>query len=205
MDWSSQRTVQQCGLMVAFVWPHPREEHWGWEGKRTNKGWRWGAFSSGSPWWAAKAWAHPTWGAECSRGREHSSLDPVFCWPRIILWDVSHFPDPQMEAPGWFLQSPPGSSVHGILQARILEWVAMPSSRGSSWPRDRTWVSCTAGCRGWPPTGGKMESMHRGVWHTVTSQGMDPNYEGLLLLELKMSFIEFPVVQWLRLHLPMQG
>ena len=32
----------------------------------------------------------------------------------------------------------PGSSVHGILQARILEWVAMPSSRGSSQPRDRT-------------------------------------------------------------------
>ena len=35
--------------------------------------------------------------------------------------------------------SPPGSSVHGILQARILEWVAMPFSRGSSWPRDQTW------------------------------------------------------------------
>ena len=34
--------------------------------------------------------------------------------------------------------SPPGSSVHGILQARILEWVAMPSSRGSSHPMDRT-------------------------------------------------------------------
>ena len=32
----------------------------------------------------------------------------------------------------------PGSSIHGILQARILEWVAMPSSRGSSWPRDWT-------------------------------------------------------------------
>ena len=32
--------------------------------------------------------------------------------------------------------SPPGSSVRGILQARILEWVAMPSSRGSSQPRD---------------------------------------------------------------------
>ena len=30
----------------------------------------------------------------------------------------------------------PGSSVHGILQARILEWIAMPSSRGSSQPRD---------------------------------------------------------------------
>ena len=30
--------------------------------------------------------------------------------------------------------SPPGSSVHWILQARILEWIVMPSSRGSSWP-----------------------------------------------------------------------
>ena len=40
--------------------------------------------------------------------------------------------------------SPPGSSVHGILQARILEWVTISFSRGSSWPRDRTWVSCTA-------------------------------------------------------------
>ena len=41
--------------------------------------------------------------------------------------------------------SPPGSSVHGILQARILEWVAISFSRGSSQPRDRTWVSCIAG------------------------------------------------------------
>ena len=57
--------------------------------------------------------------------------------------------------PGWWLPtggleppmdcSPPGSSVHGILQARILERVAMPSSRGCSWPRDGTWVSCVAG------------------------------------------------------------
>ena len=39
----------------------------------------------------------------------------------------------------------PGSSVHGILQARILEWVAMPSSRGSSQPRDQTQVSLIAG------------------------------------------------------------
>ena len=37
---------------------------------------------------------------------------------------------------------PPGSSVHGILQARILEWVAMPSSRGSFRPQDQTHVSC---------------------------------------------------------------
>ena len=41
--------------------------------------------------------------------------------------------------------SPPGSSVHGILKARRLDWVAIPFSRGSSWFRDRIWVSCTAG------------------------------------------------------------
>ena len=41
--------------------------------------------------------------------------------------------------------SPPGSSVHEIFQARILEWVAISFSRGSSQPRDRTQVSCTAG------------------------------------------------------------
>ena len=39
--------------------------------------------------------------------------------------------------------SPPGSSVHGILQARILEWVAISFFRGSSQSRYRTWVSCT--------------------------------------------------------------
>ena len=41
--------------------------------------------------------------------------------------------------------SPPGSSVHGVLQARILEWVAISFFRGSSWPRNRTWVSHIAG------------------------------------------------------------
>ena len=41
--------------------------------------------------------------------------------------------------------SPPGSSVHGIFQAWILEWVAISFSRGSSWPRDWTRVSRIAG------------------------------------------------------------
>ena len=48
---------------------------------------------------------------------------------------MSHFLWP------YALESPPGSSVHGILQARIPEWAAMPSSRGSSWSRDRTHLS----------------------------------------------------------------
>ena len=43
------------------------------------------------------------------------------------------------------LYSSLGSSVHGILLARVLEWVAMPFSRGSSPPWDRTQVSHTAG------------------------------------------------------------
>ena len=39
----------------------------------------------------------------------------------------------------------PGSSVRGILQARILEWVAISSCKGSSWPRDLTQVICIIG------------------------------------------------------------
>ena len=39
----------------------------------------------------------------------------------------------------------PSSSVHRIFQARILKWVAISFSRGYSWSRDWTWVSCTAG------------------------------------------------------------
>ena len=42
-------------------------------------------------------------------------------------------------------RSPSGSSVHGISQARILEWVAISFSMGSSWPRDWTHISCIAG------------------------------------------------------------
>ena len=39
----------------------------------------------------------------------------------------------------------PGSSAHGILQARTLEWVAVPSTRGASWPSGQSHVSCVAG------------------------------------------------------------
>ena len=39
----------------------------------------------------------------------------------------------------------PGSSVHGVSQARMLEWTAVSYSRGSSWPRNGTCISCTGG------------------------------------------------------------
>ena len=41
--------------------------------------------------------------------------------------------------------SPPGSSIHGTLQARILDWVAIAFSGGFFWLRDQTWVTCIAG------------------------------------------------------------
>ena len=73
---------------------------------------------------------------------EHSkaSSDSIVClhgWslvtqPCLILWDPIYC-------------SPPGSSVHGILQARITKWVAISFSRESFWHRAQTWVFCTAG------------------------------------------------------------
>ena len=45
---------------------------------------------------------------------------------------------------GSVVSDPMDYTVHGILQARILEWVAVPFSRGSSQPRDQTQVSCIA-------------------------------------------------------------
>ena len=55
-------------------------------------------------------------------------------WTRLSNWALFKFIR-------LTIKQPSGSSVHGILQARILEWVAMHSSRGSSWPRDWTHVS----------------------------------------------------------------
>ena len=79
-----------------------------------------------------------------------------FCWCTLKLRDsssaMSHPLKKHQRHSSFLLQcfcpmdcNLPGSSVHGILQARILEWVAMPFSRGSSRLRDRTWFSCIAG------------------------------------------------------------
>ena len=65
----------------------------------------------------------------------YSILDVWMCLVAIV---VSNSCDP-MDC------SPPDSSVYGIFQARILEWVAMSSSRGSSQLRDQTHISCIAG------------------------------------------------------------
>ena len=70
-------------------------------------------------------------------------LSIVFSRPACVL---SHFSNVQPTLCDPMDCSPPGSSVHSILQARILECFAIPSSRGSSQPRDHTclsYVSCT--------------------------------------------------------------
>ena len=65
--------------------------------------------------------------------------------------------------------SPPDSSVHGLFQARILEWVAVLFFRGTSWPRDQTQVSCIAGrfFTSWS-TQGKPKILHMNVSSTKT-------------------------------------
>ena len=76
-------------------------------------------------------------------------MDFKHFWPLIICVCVcvcvGCFSRLQFFVTPWTVCSPPGSSVHGILQARIVEWVALPSSRESSQPRDQTRVSCFAG------------------------------------------------------------
>ena len=64
--------------------------------------------------------------------------------------------------------SPPGSSVHGILQTRVLEWVAKPSPRGSSWYRDQThisYISCIG--RGVPYRWCYLRSAVEGYWRST--------------------------------------
>ena len=80
--------------------------------------------------------------------------------------------------------SPPGSSVHEIFQARILEWVAISFSRGSSQPRDQTRVSCTASrfftdsYKGSPRSVGAQYAT-RDQWknNSRRNEGMEPKQE----------------------------
>ena len=75
----------------------------------------------------------------CNSQEVETTPVPIIWWTVVLvaqssptLWDPTDC-------------SPPGSSVHGILQVRILEWFAIPFSRGSSRHRNWNWVSCIAG------------------------------------------------------------
>ena len=87
--------------------------------------------------------------------------------------------------------SPPGSSVHGIFPARMLEWVAISAPIGSSQPRDQTHVSCVSCTAGRffisePP--GKPPNRHKRRNHTIIKQFTeDKNYFSILCLLLMWS------------------
>ena len=86
-----------------------------------------------------------SWGARCCRwrvtlrkGQPHTNSAALTVLACSVAQSCLTLCDP-MDC------SPPGSSVHGVFPTRILEWIAIPFSRGSSWPRDRSPVSCIAG------------------------------------------------------------
>ena len=74
---------------------------------------------------------------------------PIYIWAFLRILTLKHLSDDSQRTCSvtsvtcWTLQpcALPGSSVRGILQARVLEWVAMPSSRASSQPRDQTCIT----------------------------------------------------------------
>ena len=73
------------------------------------------------------------------------TTNACLCFSLVYMLLCVHVSRSVMSNCLWSHGSPPCSSVYGILQARILEWVATPFSKGSSQPRDQTWVSCIAG------------------------------------------------------------
>ena len=100
--------------------------------------------------------------------------------------------------------SPPGSSVHGILQARIPEWVAMSFSRGSSWPRDWTLVSCIAGkfFTVWAtretssPKRDKLWFSKAWMFMKLTSQGRNRKQSFFFKKKLKKFFAKYKIINF---------
>ena len=140
----------------------------------------------------------PSWQPSDSHTQENlkipsrESLDSLTLIPHIQPWILalcrpaeSLQPCPTLYSP--VDCSPPGSHVHEILQTRILEWVAMPSSRASSWPGDWTHIS-------------HVSSIGRRVLYHIPSA----NWEALLLLLLlllsRFSRVRLFATPWTAAH-----
>ena len=106
------------------------------------------------------------------------------CWYYVCVWVTQLC----LTLCGLMDYSPPGSSVRGILQARILEWVAISISRGSSRARDQIWVCCIAGrfFTVWAT---------REVDNKLTNQWKQTNNRNFFLSEYVL-FTSGPVGQW---------
>ena len=88
--------------------------------------------------------------------------------------------------------SPPGSSVQGISQARILEWVAVSFCSGSSQPRDRTHISCIAGGFFTAEPPGSPTNCYSLIWRKTTWRELYCHFEDFLkrsLHSLRFSYI----------------
>ena len=84
-----------------------------------------------------------------SQGRKESDTTERLNWTELILSKKVFLKKTSKKNYNWWTSYPSGSSAYGILQARTLEWVAVPSSRGSSQPRDWTRVSCVSWIGRW--------------------------------------------------------
>ena len=84
----------------------------------------------------------------------------------------------------------PGSSVHGILQARVMEWIVMPSSRGSSWPRDWTHISNAPAVTTRFFTTSTTWEAHSGLLPS------DKNEEVVLMLFLYYNYVSLYIIFW---------
>ena len=73
-----------------------------------------------------------SWCTQCSVCALPESVSPFLCKSEVAQSCLTFWDPMDCNLPGF--------SVHGIFQARVLEWVAISFSRGSSWPRDQTWV-----------------------------------------------------------------
>ena len=104
--------------------------------------------------------------------------------------------------------SPPGSSVHWISQARILEWVAITFSRGSSQPRDQTQVSCIAGrfFTVWTPRKSSSEDYRSYYKNQLLSvfRATDILFGSFYVLALGLTWISWWCSSWLpkQFHFP---
>ena len=130
----------------------------GWKLKEVGRGERWG---EGRRWNACQAfWAsfQGSWAGSVGEPRGAA-------WGQRAWWGLCLLPFPQISLSIYLISAcmhaqsfptlcapmgcnPRGSSVHGLFQARILEWVAISLSSRSSWPKDWTVISCSS-CTGW--------------------------------------------------------
>ena len=114
----------------------PCQSRWGAD----LQGWGWGC-----PPGSGAAFLHGVSGPVGEWGPCHSSLLRSSCWSWLLTAVLCLVSQSCLTLCDPMVCSLPGSSVHGILPARILDWVAYPFSRGSSQPKDQTGVSCIAG------------------------------------------------------------